>query len=256
MNILPKKRWHVRTKDNIARVRRDEANAAAEEKELQRRILLADQEARTDLLRKRSKRKFSASCSLDAETVSPANKHVNFFSDIEDEKNVVKPNEEHKAEKKAEQEKYEKQIGLLTYLGQGSLESSDSKPWWQERPRDSKEYKIDQSAKKSEKQKKFLDPLDTMSKYLALLPKDDKREKNLKEKRKKQKKSSSKSIERLRTERLERERREKERTRQLFSKLGGGDAKEIIEDDRSRKYNSQFNPHLARNNRPSNKYSI
>ena len=39
-------------------------------------------------------------------------------------------NKEHEAEKKAKQEKYEKSIGLLTYLGQSAVESQTAKPWY------------------------------------------------------------------------------------------------------------------------------
>ncbi len=134
MNILPHKSWHVRTKKNIARVRKDEAKAAEEEKERQRKISLAGQEARTALLRQRASERLASvsestpgiSSSLEELTIplAPVNDiiqkdgHVNFFVDVDQGQRQGGVNEEAEAEKKQEQDEYEKKIGYLVYLGE------------------------------------------------------------------------------------------------------------------------------------------
>lgn len=50
--------------------------------------------------------------------------HVNFFADLEaeDRKNLGAGNCEYELEKRREREDYEKKVGILQYLGQGSSE--------------------------------------------------------------------------------------------------------------------------------------
>lgn len=299
MNILPQKSWHVRTRKNIERVRRDEAQAAEEEKEKQRRIALAEQEARTDLLRKRARLNnaehqiehsadkiprltetgeagssqgsvesgrdlCSASTSTDIYTHSG---HINFFKEIEAGDLKQGKNKEHEAEKAAEKEKWEKDIGLLTYLGQSAVETKEKAPWYLTgRKKDKDEL---DPVLKDRKLKESLDPLNQMKSYLHKTEhkhkhKHEDKERHHKHKSKKKKKekdsqvpekhpSATKTIEQLRAERLNRERQEKQRALDLLS--GGHKAKVIEEpiNERDRGYNSVFNPDLVR--KPKHRHS-
>ena len=63
----------------------------------------------------------------------------------------------------------------------------------------------------------------------------------------------SKTIEELRAERLRREHQERQRTEQVLAKMHSGAAAVTSApeaDDRQRRYNSQFNPDIARRPRP------
>ena len=182
MNILPKKRWHVRTKDNIARVRRDEAKAAEEAKELEKRIKLADQEARTSYLRKKAQEKkpnldelglevfqgedkqlLSSSDTVEhSSSVLAPSGHVNFFQHLEEGESTSTTNKDRENEEKKEKEEYEKKIGLLTYLGQDTHELTGEKSWWQKIP-ENREVPSNVEEETNDKQKKNLDILDPLS---------------------------------------------------------------------------------------------
>ncbi|VDI62193.1 Hypothetical predicted protein [Mytilus galloprovincialis] len=192
MNILHHKSWHVRRKDNIERVRRDEAQAADEEKEKQRKIALAEQEARTELLRSKNRKRIAeteeteesetitetgesetvtcteTSTSDDKKSIniySGSGGHINFFKDAEDGIVEKKKNVEHEKEKKDEKETWEKKMGILTYLGQSRTD--DPTPWYLSKKRKKEEDgSISPRRERDEKRKKHMDPIYDLKNYV------------------------------------------------------------------------------------------
>ncbi|XP_014749329.1 PREDICTED: leukocyte receptor cluster member 1 [Sturnus vulgaris] len=155
MNILPKKSWHVRNKDNVARVRRDEAAAEVERRKRDARALRAEQEVRTELLRKRAR--------VGGRSPSPPAPPVLFPPPEE------APNREHEAEKRREQERRERALGVLTYLGQSAAEAQTCPPWYLQPPRRGEGTRGDPHEVQGGR-KAVLDPLQDMRKGLNRAP--------------------------------------------------------------------------------------
>ncbi|VDP07991.1 unnamed protein product [Soboliphyme baturini] len=240
MNILPKKRWHVRTKDNVARVKRDEAAAREEEKQKVQRATLAEQEARIKLLREKAQLN-RKSQGIDVEVAEPepedeVSAHINFFADVEKEKQTFGANKDYEKDQKLKKEEEERKIGLLKFLGEGSSEFMKEVPWYQQPP---KRFKISPAKELSAAS---MPPTKYGDKRLGTVQKQDRSETN---------------IEKLRFERLKREKAESLKAELLLRQIHGIPLVKNDEhlDSQSKektykqKYNSQFNPDLAKQNR-------
>ncbi|KRZ85397.1 Protein Hook -like protein [Trichinella sp. T8] len=244
MNILPKKRWHVRTKDNVAKVRRDIAQAEVEERQRLARVQLAEQEARTRFLISKVEHLIPKEQN-NVVTVdqSDASGHVNLFADFEfQESTNFGLNREAEQEKRLLKEKEERRIGLLKYLGEGSSEYTKKLAWWQQVP--------DRHRTK---------PADSNDVHSSLDVVDVKRgQVNNNHKRKKK---MMLSVDELRRKRLNREREERLKAEKLKRKHennlherdGGGvdnqQAESAADDNVKPKYSNQFNPIIAKQNR-------
>ncbi|XP_023819709.1 leukocyte receptor cluster member 1 [Oryzias latipes] len=254
MNILPKKSWHVRNKDNVARVRRDEAQAAEEEREAKRRVERAEQEARTEYLRRKARAGLQSveSTGDDGSQSGGHVEHLNLFP--LEESSDKKGNEEYLKEKKEETEKQERAIGLLVSLG--PQPGTEVTPWYMQSSAEKEEEESEkrkgiieeEKAKKDRRLKESLDPLKDMKKALGESERRHHKSKKKERGDKGEKRSSGESsMERLRAERLQREAEERRRAQALLEQRSGKRKDATREmDDRDRPYNNAYFPEIAR----------
>lgn len=239
---------------------------------------------RLSFLKQKSKKQLEAlnisteKC-VDIQNTNDKQEHINLFNHIEH--SVSTTNKDHDLEQKEKKEEYEKKIGYLTYLGQDTNEALGKKNWYDLPPgssqftrpayvkdtyerlvfkdEDGKPKKKDIDVKNGEigwKSKQQHDPFNSFKhihskrdKLQKNIPthKDTKMIKNSKHIDKSEKESI---LQKLRETRLKREQQEKYKTELFLSKLSGIQTDEK-KDERPKvlpKYNSQFNPELARQN--------
>ncbi|CAD6196283.1 unnamed protein product [Caenorhabditis auriculariae] len=268
MNILPKKKWHVRTKENVARVRRDEAKAAEEEQRRLDRQILAQNERRLNLLRDKAETRMAdmfgvASSSTKDVSISNESGHVNLFQDLEREerKNLAGGNKEYDEEKAREKKEWESKMGIQVYLADGSSELDKKGAWYEKMsfrkapekknatpvPKlpslviDTQQKSTESERKKKKKRRRTSSSSSDSGKHKKSKKKKKHRRKNESEDEVEAKKEEKLRLAQLREERIKRERLEAARTHALLNP----EAAKKNEPTKP-KYNSMFNPHLAR----------
>lgn len=149
MNILHHKSWHVRTKSNMERVRRDERKAAEDEQKVLDRQIQAENERRINQLRRKADERMDtafgmrlggaegggASSRKDV-SISDETGHVNLFQDLEREerKNLGSGNAEHAAEAAQEKREWETKMGIQVYFADNTHDLTKKKEWYEEMP--------------------------------------------------------------------------------------------------------------------------
>jgi hypothetical protein len=215
LHLLHHKSWHVYNTANVEKVERDKENARRKEEEEEMRMNQADQERRLQQLRGNAygtdykpSPSPSSPVSRPSNTIpglkKAANKHVNFFEDLE-KVPKVEGNKEREIEIAAEKKKWE---DLVTSKLVNA--TKDHKPWYSQLDRvsglekEKSEVERELKEKKEIKWKEEADPLKRMEGFL-------KRKREIEE-------GEKRKLERMERELTERERRERGRTPERYSR--------------------------------------
>mmetsp|Transcript_18212 Transcript_18212/g.53211 ORF Transcript_18212/g.53211 Transcript_18212/m.53211 type:complete len:325 (-) Transcript_18212:162-1136(-) len=134
--ILPKKRWNVWNRENVAKVRYDEQQHQLKQEEEQERQRKVDGEARLEALRGRKRRrdgsapvrvKTEAEVEAPAASIVTAEGHINFFQDAE---RAQGGNAEYEREKQELELREMRKQGIAPLRLGGSASEADTQPWF------------------------------------------------------------------------------------------------------------------------------
>jgi len=269
LNILPQKSWNVYNRDNREKVRKDQEQCQKEEERKRKRVDEIEQEKRYNVLKQKSKKqRLEDSEEVELNEDEEATKtesqpleqnkeqtsHINFFSQY----GGSTYNAEYVAEKKTEEDKKLKKLGLYNPT-MGELKKD--RPWYS-LSTSASEFTFSQNEpisntninnitdptsvtinttttttktviieEKDNKKKNIDDPLNIMNSYVKK-SKDRKKQREEKKQKEEKEREKKKNLEKLREERVERERKEREKAAQLLGKKTTDSKEENLEKKR------------------------